>query len=166
MRSQQWHPCGSSSHCWWHRPAASADAPKALTASPNDNELLAPNVFQACVWPHGHDKCEPLPPANTSARPADTPYGQCKPAAVTAVVATQLSMQLKPDDCPSQASWGALVAYTSGAVSGSKRDALPDIVVWLCACSVTECGVCSCLLRSVNSCLWCHLCGTDRVRAC
>ena len=23
----------------------------------NDNELLAPNVFQACVWPHCHDKC-------------------------------------------------------------------------------------------------------------
>ena len=94
MRSQQWHPCGSSSHCWWHRPAASADAPKALTASPNDNELLAANVFQAGVWPHDHDKCEPPPPANTSARPADTPYGQCTPAAVTAMVATQLSMQL------------------------------------------------------------------------
>ena len=23
----------------------------------NDNELLAPNVFQACVWPHCHEKC-------------------------------------------------------------------------------------------------------------
>ena len=26
-------------------------------SEPNDNELLAPNVFQACVWPHCHDKC-------------------------------------------------------------------------------------------------------------
>ena len=150
----------------WVAPAScSGRCTEGANSQPNENELLAPKVVQACVWPHCQDKCSP-PPADTSARPADTPYGQCKPAAVTAVVATQLSMQLKPDDCPSQASWGALAAYTSGAVAGSKRDALPDIVVWLCACSVTECGVCSCLLRSVNSCLWCHLCGPDRVRAC
>ena len=26
-------------------------------SQPNENELLAPNALQACVWPHCHDKC-------------------------------------------------------------------------------------------------------------
>ena len=76
------------------RPGATADAPKVLTASPNENELLALHGFrQTC----GHTATAPvdaLPPAHTGALPAETPHGQCTPAAVTAVGAPQLSMHI------------------------------------------------------------------------
>ena len=84
----------------------------------NENELLAPNVLQAYVWPHCHDKCYPPPGEHQRAASihpvwamhASCSYGYGSNSALDAA---------QPDDCPGQASWGALVTYTSGAVSGS-----------------------------------------------
>ena len=103
--SQRWHLCGSSWHCWWRRPAATADAPQVLTASPTKTGCWHSMLFrQTC----GHTAITPvitLPPSHTGAWPAETPHGQCTPAAVTAAGAPQISMCFQPDDCPSQASW-------------------------------------------------------------
>ena len=87
VRSQRWHLGGSSWQCWWHRPAATAVSPKVLTASPTKTSCWYSMAFrQTC----GHTATTPV----VAFPPAETPHGQCTPAAVTAVGAPQLSMHL------------------------------------------------------------------------
>ena len=76
------------------RPGATADAPKVLTASQTKTSCWHSMAFRhAC----GHTATAPvdaLPPAHTGAWSAETPHGQCTPAAVAAVGAPQLSMHI------------------------------------------------------------------------
>ena len=86
-------------------------------SQPNENELLAPKVVQACVWltartsappPGGHQRAASRHPV--WAMRASCSYGCGSNSALDAD---------QPDECPSQASWGAFAAYTSVAASGS-----------------------------------------------